>query len=113
MDTLLAIIQDPVGVTEAAWALLLATGVIGTVTTGVVQLAKKAVAAMAGWSDQLKRISTVVVAEVLALVQNFTGVALPDNLEGIDVAVVEGLAAALFSMGLYQVLKWAGLVKSA
>lgn len=98
-------------IVQAAWNLLLLIGVVGIVTTFIMQGIKKASMWIDSAHPALKQIIVVAIGEGLTILSKFFGVALPSDLAGFDVAAVQGLLAAGFAMGLYTVLKALGLVK--
>ena len=114
-DTALALVQDTTqanggdvlaqSLITGLVSLLIATGVLGLVASVVYGVLKKGLALKDKLPAQVQRIVVTIVAEALAVLGNFLGVTLPDNLASLDVVALQGLAASLLGMGLYQVYK--------
>ena len=116
-DTALALVQDTTqanggdvlaqSLISGRVSLLVATGLLGLVASLAYGGLKQVLALKNKLPAQVQRILVTIIGEVLAVGGNFLGVTLPENLASFDVAALQGLAASLLGMGLYQLYRLA------
>ena len=96
--------DDPI--VTAAWQLLLATGLIGLVTSAVFQFLKvKAIPWINKQNALFKQFLVLIIAQGLAWLGRWTGVEIPVVLQQIDLPSLTALLSAGFGMGFYEVVK--------
>lgn len=98
---------------DVSWKLLVVTGLIGMVSTFIMQGIKKGLKWIDSTHPAVKQLIVLVITWGLAVISKFLGVALPADLAQIDMATVQAVLASGFSMGFYTVLKALGLFKPA
>jgi hypothetical protein len=98
---------------DVSWKLLVVTGVVGMISTFIMQGIRKGLAWVDTTHPALKQLIVLLITWGLAFGSKFLGIALPADLAAIDMTTIQAVLASGFSMGFYTVLKAIGVIKPA